>query len=180
MKWTAELDSFVIGHTVNSVLCATIGALLDGTRGGLIGVAAGMVLSALPFASRLASHWLGVIARSFIVVAGLPIALAMLAIGRGAGWLAVWFAPVLDVLAPAIAGVGRSARALRAGAARAVSGAARPLATPLGLANIAAAAVLVLDFTGSGLATIASVAGFVVLVLTLIVDEGEWRRAAAE
>lgn len=179
MKWIADLDSFVIGHTVNSALCATIGALVGGVRGGLIGVAAGMVLTVLPPASRLASHWLGVIARGFIVVVGLPIALAMLAVARGAHWLTARLSPALDVLAPAIAGIGRSALAVRATAARTVSGAGRLLATPLGLANLAAAAVLVLDFTGIGFATIASIAGFVILVLMLLVDEDERRRAAA-
>ncbi|MGE0424591.1 MAG: hypothetical protein AB7O88_20195 [Reyranellaceae bacterium] len=180
MKWIADLDSFVIGHTVNSVLCAAIGALLGGVRGGLIGVAAGMVLTVLPPASRFASHWLGVIARGFIVVTGLPIALAMLAIARGANRLAARLEPACDALAPVAAGVGRSARAMRATAARIVSGGIGLLVTPLGLANLAAAVVLVLDVAGVGFATIASVAGFVILVLMLLVDDDERRHAAAD
>ena len=179
MKWIADLDSFVIGHTVNSVLCAAIGALLGGVRGGLIGVAAGMVLTVLPPASRLASHWLGVIARGFIVVAGLPVALAMLAVARGAHWLALRLAPVLNVLAPAMAGVGRSARAVRATAARScrapLACLPRRWAWPISRRRGAGARL-----HGHRLRDDRERRRIVILVLMLLVDEDERRHAAAD
>lgn len=181
MKWTPELDTFVLKASLNSALCAAIGALLDGhPRGASIGVGAGIALTVLPSASRVAGRWLGLLARGFVVVVGIPTALSMLVIAQAARWMYARLAPAGRALAPVAADIGRSVRALRTTVRRVARGAGRQLATPLGLANIGALAVIALDLSGIEFAPVATTAGFIVLSLVLVVDDRERSRGTRD
>ena len=174
MQPNPPLESFIIKASVNSALCAPIGGLLDGgPLGAGIGVAAGLALSAAPAASRIAARWLDLLMRGFIVVVGLPVGLAMLATARATVWLFARLSPIRDTLAPFVALGGGAARAMASATTRALAHAGQLLATPLGMANAAAAALIGLELAGAKLSPMFTIMGFGMLILVLLVHEHE-------
>lgn len=181
MKWNADLDSFVIDCSINCALCAAIGALLEGgPRGAAMGVGAGLILSTLPLASRIAARWMGRLGGGFVVALGIPAALAMIAIGQSARRVAAWLSPAVEMLAPALAGIHRAVGRLRLAAAQTLAGAAGLLTRPLGLANVGALTLIILDLAGIEFAPVVTTLGFLMLCLILIVDDYEQRQVAPD
>lgn len=164
---------------VNGLLGAAVGALAAGMTGTQLGLAAGLVLTVLPRTARAVTAWLS-----------RPQGLArylLREIGRAAVFAGV------AMLAAGQAVLGPIRRALRvptlvAGfgadvAARlsrdVVSGVGRVVFTPLGLANVAALAVIATAIAGLGLPAPVAFVALVLLLLALLVDESENRDTPA-
>lgn len=165
--------SYIAAVIVNGLLCTTIGALLGGLRGGQLGLVAGILLAMLPTIVRVSTAWLA-------QPGGLPRLIAReigaVAIGAAAAIadaLARIFGPLVRLLqVPAL--MLRFATIVVSGIATAILGAVgRALATPLGLANLAALAVIAVNLTSFEFATPVAFVGLGLLLLVLFVSEGE-------
>lgn len=165
--------SQIASVTVNGFLCTIIGALLGGLRGSQLGLAAGIALAVLPAIVRLSAAWLTrpdglarLIAREVGAVAvGGAVAIASV--------LARLFGPVVRLLQGPVLLL-RFATFIVAGAVVATLDAAgRAFATPLGLANAGALAVIAVNFSGFEYAAPVAFVGLGMLILVLFVSEGE-------
>lgn len=160
---------------VNGGLGAAAGGLAGGIAGARIGLIAGVLLAALPVASHLLSSWL---AR--------PDSLPRF-VGHEIGATAVRAAtPIVMPVARVLEALSRSLRApmlvmrfladvLRSAGRAASSAIWRIVSTPLGLANLAALAVLAVNLTDFDFAGPAAFLGLGMLILMLLVNETESR-----
>lgn len=160
---------------INGGLGLALGALVGGLHGGQIGLSAGIALAFVPAATRWAGTWL---ARpdSLPRFVGREVAAVVIRIATSIA------AAIGRVLSPIIALpqgpvlLARLAASVVAEAVRAALGLlGRALATPLGVANLAALIVIMLDLARFEFASLAVFVGFVILILTLMVSEGEAR-----
>ena len=167
----------LIGCAANGVLAAAVGALAGGVRGAQIGVVVGLALGTLP---TLAESVAAALARPN----SLP---RRLAAPMAAGAVAVATALVRmagALLEPVSRVLGRPRPIVRCWMkvlGRATDGAWRTvgqrLATPLGLANLAALAILAIDLGGLDFAGPALLAGLAMLLIVLVVSASEARDA---
>ena len=170
--------SLPVALAVNGVLGASVGALAAGMAGAQLGLAGGLVLAVLPRIARAVVAWLG-------RPGGLPRYIgreaAGVALAAGAAVLAAGEAivrPIRRLLRlPALAiAVAADIAARLAG--EALSAVGRIVFTPLGVANLAALAVIAGAVAGIGLAGSIAFVALVLLVLVLLVDQSESRDAA--
>lgn len=161
------------------VMGCALGTAIDGSLSGAqAGLAAGL---ALPFLPLIASRTSAALCRPD----GLPRFVArqiaagvVTAAARLLRWLERFLGPlaaVLDLLLLPL----RFAADLVAGLAGVVlARCGRAVSTPLGMANLAALAILIGDAAGVQVFSLATPLGLLALVLTLMVSEGERRDAA--
>ena len=159
------------------VLATAIGALLGGVRGMQAAWVAGLVLS---FASYGASHIWAWATRPDgvprLLAKEVAAAVVRAALGAGNGLSKMLASPVAiiaGILQLPILIVVFLVSALGSLAADVLAKLLRGIATPLGVANTGAVAIIVADTRGSELATLASFIGLVVLILVLLVSEFE-------
>ncbi len=170
--WKAG-SSLVASAAINGLLCTVLGVLLGGLRGGQLGLAAGVVLAVLPIVARISAAWLArpdglprLVAREI----GAVVIRTAAAIAEA---LARLFGPVARLLQGPVLLL-RFVAFVLAGHMAAILGAAgRTLATPLGLANLGALAVIAVNLAGVEFATPAVLIGLVLLILVLLVSENE-------
>jgi len=157
---------------INGGLGMVLGALVGGLHGSRIGLAAGISLAFVPVAIRWVGSWL---AR--------PDSLPRF-VGRQVGSVAIQMAASITaavgrVLSPVIAllqgpvllaRLATSVFAEMARTALAILG--RALATPLGIANLAALIVIMLDLARFEFASIAVFAGFIIMIIVLLASTG--------
>jgi hypothetical protein len=165
--------AFVVGCGVNGGLGAALGGLMSGLPGVQLGLVAGLLIAILPMASRGA--W-----RRLVRPRGLPrflatrVAAQSIAAGRAvAAAIGSLTGPIARLMWPPALIAGFLADL----AANAVAGLLgrlwRLVATPLGLANIAAAAVVGANLAGMDSAAPAGFLALGMLLLVLIVSENE-------
>ena len=171
--------SFVVALAANGLLGASIGALAAGVSGAQLGLAAGLVLAVLPRILRAVTAWL---ARPQGLALYLLREIARAAVLASAAILAAGEAilgPIRRALrVPTLAlgfGVDVASRLSR----DVVSGVGRVVFTPLGLANVAALAVIAAAIAGLGLPVSVAFVALVLLLLALLVNESESRDASA-
>ncbi len=167
--------TLIAGSVVNGILGTAAGALMAGMQGAKLGLILGLLLAALPIATREVWSWLGrpnglpcfVIAQIGATAISVAQAIANI-VGSVIGPVVARLrGPVLvagivaDVLARALAGV--------------LGGLWRIVATPLGLANIAAVAVIIGNLAGLDFASPVAFLGLGMLLLVLMVSESERR-----
>lgn len=171
--------SLLVALAVNALLAASAGAMVGGLAGAQLGLAGGLVVTVLPRIARVVTARLarpdGLPRNIGREIAGVALAAGMAAIAVGD----VVVRPLrrllrLPALALAIA-VDIAARLAR----ETLSAVGRIVSTPLGIANLAAFAVIVAAVAGVGLASSVTLVALVLLVLVLLVDQSE-RRDAAE
>jgi hypothetical protein len=170
-------DRFLIasfgGVLINAILCVALGALVGGLTGAQIGLIGGICLSILPGALRVLPPLLTK-PRAMVRFLAREVAAAILRVAGGLlDRLEAYLSPVAAVLRGLLLVVRLiaepAASFLGAGIAR-FCGA---LATPLGLANLAALAVIAANFAGLDFAAPVAFLGFGMLVLVLLVSEHE-------
>ena len=165
--------SLAAAATVNGALSVALGALLWGLPGAQAGLVVGIVLAVMPTAVRTALRWM---ARPDNILRLLGTALAAATI-RGAS-------RIVDRLGALLAPIGEALRlpvllvrfvgiVAVAAAGAALSAVGRVLATPLGLANLAALAVIAVNLAGFEFATPVTILGLGLLILVLLVDRNE-------
>lgn len=177
---TPQDRSLIVGFggiLINVSLCVALGALIGGLPGGQIGLILGICLSILPGLLRI-------LAPLFNKPKGMVQFLARemgAGILRVAGGLLDRLQAYLSPLATALRGVllvGRLIVDLVAGLLGPPLGRiGSALATPLGLANLAALAVIAANLAGLDFAAPVAFLGLGMLVLVLIVSEHEARTA---
>lgn len=168
---TAFPSVMVLGFM--ATLAGALGASLGGLRGMQGGCIAGIVLALLPFLGDRAGRWL-------TRQDGLP-RFVLQEIGR---IISSSLAPALRGIAAPFAFIGRtlhgplvllllviSVTGNLVGMA--IDTVARSFATPLGIANLAAVAVIVIDLRGFSFSPLAILVGLFALVLTLLVSLSE-------
>lgn len=160
---------------INTILCVGIGALVGGLPGGQLGLVFGICLAFLPQAWRSLAVWLRKphnILRFVAREASIPV---LRGASRAVDLGAVLLSPAYLVLR-VISAIVRVVAELAGQAVGATLGRfGRLLATPLGLANLAAAAIVAADLASFNLTFSVVVLGFVMLVLVLLVSENEAR-----
>jgi hypothetical protein len=162
---------------INGSLGAAVGGLAAGVVGAQIGVVVGLLLAVLPIAARIMSDWL---ARRD----SLP-RFVVHEIGSAAVRLATAIVlPIADVLGVASRRLQAPALLLRFAAdvvRTAIRAATAALwltvATPLGLANVAALAVIAVNLGNFEFAGPVAFLGLGMLILLLLVNENEARDA---
>lgn len=167
--------ALIAASVVNGSLGMAAGALVAGVLGAKLGLILGLLLAVLPIATREASAWLGrpdglfrfVIAQIATAVIGTAQVIANIVgslVARVAGLMqgpVVVVRILIDVLARAFTGLlGRLWRLV---------------ATPLGMANVAATAVIAANLAGLDFASPVAFLGLGMLVLVLLVSESERR-----
>lgn len=174
----------LIACAVNATLAALVGAFAGGVRGAQIGLVLGLVLGTLPTLARWA-------AAALAQPHGLPRLLAgslASALTNGAAMMVASVRRMADALlgparrllrGPALAGR-FCLDILGAEAGRALRALWRQVATPLGLANLAALAVLAINLAGFDFAGPALFAGLTTILVVLLVSASEARDAAIE
>lgn len=165
--------AFLVGCVVNGGLGAALGGLISGLPGIQLGLVAGLLIPILPIVSRNA--W-GRLVRPD----GLPrflaaqIAAQSIAAGRTvAAATGSLLGPITRLMRPPSLIVGFLADLLANGAAELLGRIWRVVATPLGMANIAAAAVVVANLAGLESAGPVAFLALGMLLLVLIVSENE-------
>lgn len=154
-------------------LAGAAGGLIAGLRGLQAGCVAGIVIALLPFLADRVSRWL-------TRPDGLPRFVAR-EVGRAAVSIAV---PVVQAIVGPFAAVARllhgpTVLALVVGsiladiAATTLGRIGRTIATPLGVANLAALLVIAIDLIGFSFAPLATGACLIALVLVLLVTMSE-------
>ena len=163
----------IVPVAVNATLCAALGVLLGGLRGAQLGLAVGIVLAVLPTIARASAAWL-------TEPGGLPRLIAREtgnAVVRGAAAIVAALArllgPLADLLQGPILVLRFAAFVVRGSIAALLEAAGRALATPLGLANLGALAVIAVSLAGFEYATPVLFIGLILLILTLLVSENE-------
>ncbi|WP_422000822.1 hypothetical protein [Reyranella sp.] len=172
----------LVACAVNATLAAMAGALAGGVRGAQVGLVLGLVLGTLPTLARSVA---AVLARPHSLPRLLAGSLAA-ALTSGAATLVASVRRMADaVLGPArrlLRGPALAGRfcldVLGAEAGRALGAAWRQMATPLGLANLSALAVLAIDLAGLDFAGPALFAGLTTILVVLLVSASEARDAA--
>ncbi|MCW5734959.1 MAG: hypothetical protein KIS73_12580 [Enhydrobacter sp.] len=165
------------GVLINAILCAALGALAGGLTGAQIGLVLGICLSVLPGLVRLLARLLNK-PKGMVRFLAHEVAEAIL---RVAGVLVDRLDAYLSPVAAALRGVVLVGRLI----ADLVAGLLGPplarigsaMATPLGLANLAALAVIAANLAGLDFAAPVAFLGLGMLVLVLIVSEHEARTA---
>lgn len=164
------------GALINAMLCVALGALVGGLPGGQIGLVVGICLSLLPGFLRILTPLLN---KPTGMVRFLAREVA--AILRVAGGLLHRLEEYLSPLAAVLHGLLLVGRLIAEPAARFLGAGfacfGRALATPLGLANLAALAVIAGNLAGLDFAGPVAFLGFGMLVLVLLVREHEARLA---
>lgn len=169
----------MLGATIatNAILCAAIGALLAGLPGGQLGLIIGICISFLPQAWRGLTAWLGRSDNILLFVVREATAPILRGASRVLDIGETLLSPIAAVLRVVLSIV-RVLADLTGQAAGAILGRfGRTLATPLGLANLAAAAIVAADLGGFDLTPTVAFLGFAMLVLVLVVSENEARSA---
>ena len=170
--------ALIVGSVVNGALGAALGALTAGVPGAQLGLIAGLLLAALPLALREVWVWLS-------RPAGFP----RHVVARTADATVAVAQAIVDVMGSAL---GPAAESLRGPvlvsriavdvAARALSallgGFWRIVATPLGMANVAALAVIAANLAHLDFAAPIAFLALGLLLLMLLVNESEARDEA--
>lgn len=170
--------SLAAAAAVNAALCIALGALLWGLPGAQAGLVVGIVLAVSPTAVSAALRWLArpdTVLRLFAAAIGAAIVRAGSAIVARTGAL---LAPIGEALRLPVLLVRFVAIVAAAAAGAALSAVGRVLATPLGLANLAAVAVIAVNLAGFEFATPVAFLGLGLLILVLLVDRNEAGSAA--
>lgn len=168
--------SFAAALAVNTGLCILIGTLMGGLRGARLGLVLGIALAILPVVARAVAAWLArpdnllrFVARQIAATILRAARLLLVALERVFSPIAALFrGPVLLFRFVAYVLCGSITAAL--------SAIGRTLATPLGLANLAALAVIAINIAGAEFATPIAILGLGLLTLALLVNESEARR----
>ncbi|WP_425068837.1 hypothetical protein [Reyranella sp.] len=165
--------AFGITIAINTGLCILIGFLVGGLRGAQIGVLLGIGIGVLPAALRIARRLLAD-PHGLPRLVGRAIASAALAAGAAAvRMLGGITKPIAALLRGPLLLV-RFALEIAAGVLGQVLAAiGRIVATPLGLANMAALAVIAVNVAGLEFAGPIAFLGLGMLILVLIVSESE-------
>ena len=165
-RWIAEV-------AVNAFLAGAIGALLGGLKGAQIGWLGGLALATLPFVTTAARSYFGspdslpcFLARQLADVAVGAASSLTIGIGR-------LLSPLSAVLRLPILVVRIVASMLAAAAASLLARLFRLIATPLGLGNVGALAIIAADFAGIEFASSAVFVGLLGLILVLVVSVSE-------
>lgn len=164
---------WIVEVAVNAFLAGAIGALLGGLKGAQIGWIGGLALAALPLVTTAA--------RSYFASPGslprfLARQLADVAVGAASS-LAIGIGRLLSPLSAVLRLPMLLARIvasmLEAAAASLLARLFRLIATPLGLANVGALAIIAADRAGIEFASMAVVVGLLALILVLVVSVSE-------
>ena len=170
--------SLAAAAAVNGALSVALGALLWGLPGAQAGLVVGIVLAAMPTAVRAALRWL---ARpdNILRLVGAAAATAIVRVAsRIVDRVGALLAPVGEILRLPVLLVRFVGIVASAAAGAALSAVGRVLATPLGLANLAALAVIAVNLAGFEFATPVTILGLGLLILVLLVDRNEASGAA--
>ncbi len=165
--------AFGIAIAINTGFCILIGFLVGGLRGAQIGVLVGIGLGILPSALRVAGrrladpHGLPRLAGRAVAAAAIRAGAATVRVLGGItgpiGALLRWPLLLLRVVADIAGGVlGKLLAAM-----------GRLVGTPLGVANVAALAVIAANVAGLEFAGAVAFLGFGMLILVLFVSESE-------
>lgn len=167
--------AFITSCVVNGCLAAALGGLLAGLAGAQSGLIGGLLLTLLPLSARKAWAWLG-------RPAGLPrflIAQAGASAVAVAQTIATVVASVLRPLVSLLQGPKLVARSIIDSVTRALADLLgrlwRLLATPLGMANVAALGVIAANIANLDFAGPVTFLGFGILLLVLLVSQSEAR-----
>ncbi len=166
-------SSFMVAAVINSVICMVIGGLLDGLRGGQIGLLAGIVVTVLPFASRTVAVSLSRpdnLARWLARRIGAVVVEAAASFADALGWL---FAPLAGTLRRPAGLVAFAAAWTGQAVARTLKRAARIVGTPLGVANLGALLVIACNLAHLDFGPFALFVGFGAMILVLLTDANE-------
>lgn len=165
--------AFGITIAINTGFCILIGFLIGGLRGAQIGVLAGIGLGVLPSALRIAGRRLSdphglprLFARAIGVAAITAGAAVMRVLGGITGPIAAllrWPLLLAHFVAETAAGV----------LGQVLAAVGRIVGTPLGLANMAALAVIAVNVAGLEFAGPIAFLGLGMLILVLLVSESE-------
>ncbi|WP_428669059.1 hypothetical protein [Reyranella sp.] len=168
-----------LGVTVatNAILCAAIGALVAGRPGGQLGLVVGICISFLPQAWRGFTAWLGRSDNILRFVAREATAPILRGASRVVDIGETLLSPIATVLRVVLLIVHVLADLAGQTAGAILGRFGRTLATPLGLANLAAVAIVAADLGGLDFTPSVAFLGFAVLVLVLLVSENEARSA---
>jgi len=166
---------------VIAVLAGTIGLLSGGLRGLQAGWVAGLMLPFVPFCTTRTWTWLTQ-PEGLPRLIGREVAASIVRVSSStADRIGDAVSPLADAATKAFqppALVVRLGVAILAGSLGSlVSGLFRRIATPLGLANLGALAIIVGDFAGLSVASLACFGGLPALILVLLVNESEERSA---
>lgn len=164
---------FGITVAINIGFCILIGFLAGGLRGAQIGVLVGIGLGVLPSALRTAGRLLAD-PHGLPRLAGQAIATAAIAAGAASMRLLGGITMPIAALLRWPMLLMRFAVEITAGVLRQVLGAiGRIIGTPLGLANMAALAVIAVNVAGLEFAGPIAFLGLGMLILVLLVSESE-------
>lgn len=165
--------AFATAVAINTGFCILIGFLIGGLRGAQIGVLAGIGLGILPSALRIAGrrladpHGLPRLAGRAIAAAAITAGAAMVRVLGGiTGPIAAllrWPLLLLQFTVEIAAGV----------LGQVLAGIGRIVGTPLGIANVAALAVIAANIAGLEYAGAVAFLGLGMLILVLFVSESE-------
>lgn len=165
--------AFGITIAINTGFCILIGLLVGGLRGAQIGVLVGIGLGVLPAALRT-------VGRRFADPHGLPRlvgrAIASAAVAAGTAAVHVLGAitlPVAALLRGPMLLVRFAVETASGGLGRVLTAIGRILGTPLGIANLAALAVIAVNVAGLEFAGPIAFLGLGMLILVLFVSESE-------
>lgn len=165
--------AFAIAVAINTGFCILIGFLVGGLRGAQIGVLVGIGLGVLPSALRIAG-------RRLADPHGLPRlvgrAIAAAAIAAGAAAVRVMggiTGPIAALLRWPLLLVHFTVEIATGVLGRILAAIGRIVGTPLGIANVAALAVIAVNIAGLDFATPIAFLGLGLLILVLIVSESE-------
>lgn len=167
--------ALIVGSVVNGVLGAALGALIAGLPGAQLGLILGLLLAVLPVATRAVWRWAcrprGLLRFVFGETGAMAVAAAILAaraaetvIGPVIGWSK----------GPAVV-VHRAACLVAKALSALLGGLWRIVATPLGIANLAALGVVTANLANLDFAAPVAFLALGMLLLVLLVSESEAR-----
>lgn len=167
--------ALILACAVNGILGTATGALAAGTTGAQVGLIAGLVIAVLPVIARALSTWLGRpggLARFFAV----EIAAASMSTAQAiASLLGSIIGPIAHSMQAPLLVVRFAADVIVHAVAVMLGGLWRIVATPLGLANIAAMGVMAANLANLEFAAPVTFLGLGMLLLVLLVSESERR-----
>lgn len=167
--------ALILACAVNGILGAATGVLAAGVDGAKVGLIAGLVLAVLPVTARNVSAWLGRPDGLARFLAAHAAATAVAAAQTITGLLGSMIGPIArSMQVPALV-VRFAADVIAHAVAIALGGFRRIVATPLGLANIAALGVVVANIANLEFAAPVTCLGLGMLLLVLLVSESERR-----
>ena len=167
--------TLIVGSVTNGGLGAALGALIAGLAGAQVGLILGLLLAVVPVATRAVWAWVsrpgGLLRFVLAEIGAMAISMAV-AVERLAG---AAIAPVIRGLRGPTAAAREAAGGFAEALSALLGGLWRIVATPLGVANLAALGVVTANLASLDFATPVAFLALGMLLLVLLVSESEAR-----